>query len=86
MLQLKLCPFYLLIFINIYGPNSDTPNFYASLMDKLIDCLNTQYIKIGGGFNLVKDKDLDSMNYKQARLDAVILRQQYPHGSVCPFI
>ena len=53
-----------LLLINIYGPNSDIPNFYASLMDKIVDCLNTQYIIIGGDFNLVIDKDLDSMNYK----------------------
>ena len=38
------------LLINIYGPNSDTPNFYASLMDKIVDCLNTQYIIIGGNF------------------------------------
>ena len=53
-----------LLLINIYGPNSDIPNFYASLMDKIVDCLNTQYIIIGGDFNLVINKDLDSMNYK----------------------
>ena len=39
-----------LLLINIYGPNSDTPNFYASWMDKIVDCLNTQYIIIGGNF------------------------------------
>ena len=38
MLQLKLCPFYLSIFINIYGPNSDTQDFNTSLMEKIVDC------------------------------------------------
>ena len=39
-----------ILLINIYGPNSGTPNFYASLMDKIVDRLNTQYIIIGGNF------------------------------------
>ena len=51
------------LLIEIYGPNSDTPNFFASLKDKLVDCLTTQYTIIGGDFYLVMDKDLDSMNY-----------------------
>ena len=55
------------LLINIYGLNSDTQNFYTSLMDKIVDCLNTQYLIIGGYYNLLMDKDLNSMNYKHLR-------------------
>ena len=36
-------------------------------MDKIVDCLNTQYLIIGGYYNLLMDKDLNSMNYKHLR-------------------
>ena len=67
-----------ILLINIYGSNSDTPNFYASLMDKIEDCLNIQWIIIGSDFNLGMVKDLDSMNYEdmnspQAKLEVLQL-------------
>lgn len=53
-----------LLLVNIYGPNLDTPNFYSEIIDKIDSCLNTQHIIMGGDFNLVMNKDSDSMNYK----------------------
>lgn len=53
-----------LLLVNIYGPNSDTPYFYSELKNKIDSYLNTQHIIIGGDFNIVMNKDLDSMNYK----------------------
>lgn len=40
-----------LLLINIYCPNLKTAKFYASFMDKIVDCLNTQYIIKGGDLN-----------------------------------
>ena len=34
-------------------------------INKIVDCLNTQYIIIGGDFNLVMDKDFDSIEFEQ---------------------
>ena len=53
-----------LILVNIYGPNVDSPTFYSNLLNKIENLYNTQYIIIGGDFNLIMDKELDSMNYK----------------------
>lgn len=52
------------LLINIYWPNLDSPAFYINLLNKIQDIYSNQHIVIGGGFNLVFDKDLDSMNYK----------------------
>ena len=52
------------LLVNIYGPNSDRPNFYLSLKNKIEQIYCSQHIVIGGDFNLIFDKDLDSMNYK----------------------
>jgi exonuclease III len=53
-----------LILVNIYGPNIDSPTFYSNLFNKIENLYTTQYIIIGGDFNLIMDKELDSMNYK----------------------
>lgn len=52
------------LLINIYGPNVDSPAFYINLLNMIQDIYSKQHIVIGGDFNLVFDKDLDSMNYK----------------------
>jgi hypothetical protein len=49
---------------NIYSPNSDRPNCYLNLKNKIEQIYCSQRIVIGGDFNLIFDKDLDSMNYK----------------------
>lgn len=52
------------LLINIYGPNSDTPDFYMNIQNKIEEMYSSQHIVIGGDFNLILNKELDSMNYK----------------------
>lgn len=59
--EIEDIPFLL---INIYGPNNDRPQFYSELISKIEDIYTSQHIILGGDFNLILDKDLDSMNYK----------------------
>ena len=47
------------LFINIYGPNTDVPEFYSQLLEQW-GAHSSQYIIIGGDFNLVLDQDLDT--------------------------
>ena len=49
--------------INIYGPNTDSPDFYAKLRD-LITSNEQDYVMICGHFNLALDPTLDTNNYK----------------------
>lgn len=49
--------------INIYGPNSDTPNFYDMVRDVLLD-FDNEYIFLCGDFNLVLNPSIDTENYK----------------------
>lgn len=54
----------------------DSLAFYINLLNKIQDIYSNQHIVIGGDFNLVFDKDLDSMNYKnlnnpKARLEVL---------------
>ena len=53
------------LLINIYGPNTDVPEFYSQLLEQIEGAYSFQYIIIGGDFNLVLDQDLDTMNYKK---------------------
>ena len=52
------------ILANIYGPNSDSPIFYTNLLAKIQEIHVGQQVIIAGDFNLIMDKELDSMNYK----------------------
>ena len=47
------------LLINIYGPNTDVPEFYSKLLEQIEGAYSFQYIIIGGDFNLVLDQDLD---------------------------
>ena len=44
------------LLINIYGPNSDKPEFYSQLLNTLQDIYSSQYIILGGDFNLILNK------------------------------
>lgn len=51
------------LLVNIYGPNIDTPTFYSGLLDIIQGIYSTQHIILGGDFNLILNKILDSKNY-----------------------
>ena len=51
------------LFVNVYGPNRDDPNFYSTLQEKIKE-FNVSNIIIGGDFNLVLDPTRDYHNYK----------------------
>lgn len=51
------------ILVNIYGPNTDSPEFYKELSNKIEDIYSTQHLVLCGDFNLVLNKNLDTMNY-----------------------
>ena len=48
------------LLINIYGPNTDVPEFYSQLLEQIECAYSFQYIIIGGDFNLVLDQDIDT--------------------------
>lgn len=52
------------LLVNIYGPNEDNPQFYKDIGKKIETVSNNHYIIMGGDFNMVMDKNLDTMNYK----------------------
>nr|XP_034320385.1 uncharacterized protein LOC105331900 isoform X1 [Crassostrea gigas] len=52
------------LLVNVYGPNLDTPTFYTNLLQHIENLFTNQRIVLGGDFNLIFDKELDSMNYK----------------------
>ena len=49
--------------VNLYGPNSDQPDFYSFIMDKIKEFGITFYL-IAGDFNLILQQSLDSYNYQ----------------------
>ena len=51
------------LFVNIYGPNKDNPDFYMGLNEKIRE-LNIDKVIIGGDFNLVLNPQKDYLNYK----------------------
>ena len=50
---------YRLLFINIYAPNTDDPDFFYTLR-VLIDRTATDHILLGGDLNLLLNPALDS--------------------------
>jgi exonuclease III len=52
-----------LTLVNIYGPNSDNPDFYQHLHNK-IDSFENNSILMCGDWNLVLDPTVDTFNYK----------------------
>ena len=48
--------------INIYGPNSDNPEFYENVRDTFLELDNDYYI-LCGDFNIALDQNLDTYNY-----------------------
>ena len=52
-----------LTLVNLYGPNSDQPDFYSFIIVKIKEFGNTFYL-IAGDFNLILQQSLDSYNYK----------------------
>ena len=53
---------FTLTLVNLYGPNSDCPDFYIQLKNKLQDN-ESDYTVVCGDFNLVLDFDRDCYNY-----------------------
>ena len=48
--------------VNLYGPNSDQPDFYSFIIDKIKEFGNTFYL-IASDINLIIQEALDSYNY-----------------------
>jgi exonuclease III len=46
------------ILVSIYGPNSDSPNFYSNLLSKINEIYDEQHIIIAGDFNMIMNKEL----------------------------
>lgn len=83
------------ILINTYGPNNDRPQFYSELKSKIEDIYTSQHIILGGDFNLILDKDLDSLYYQnlnnlKARTEVFKLIDTFNVKDVfreqCPFL
>lgn len=49
--------------MNIYGPKTDSPEFYKELSNKIKDIYSAQHVILSGDFHLVLNKNLDTMNY-----------------------
>ena len=50
------------LLINIYGSNTDVPEFYFQLLEQIEGAYSFQYIIIGGDFNLVLDRSRPRYN------------------------
>ena len=51
----------LFVICNIYGPNSDSPEYFNNLIDTIHD-LEFDHLIVGGDFNFVLDPTVDSRN------------------------
>ena len=51
-------------FINIYGPNTDNPNFFENIYDYL-EQIEIDHVVIGGDMNFTVDPDNDCLNYRR---------------------
>ena len=49
-------------FINIYGPNRDSPNFFSEVLNHLED-VEVDHVILAGDLNFTIDSDIDCLNY-----------------------
>ena len=76
-----------IVFCNIYGPNSDDPNYFSNLFDRL-QGFGTDYIILGGDFNVYIDPVIDSLGYNSIRTPGArrIILDALSHGGfIDPF-
>lgn len=50
---------------NLYSPNADAQEFYSQLKGKIEEIYSGQYVIIGGNFNLVLNRELNTMDDKK---------------------
>ena len=62
-LELEIDNEFIILLINIYGPNLDSPQFYSDINDIICASTSDFYI-LCGDFNLVQEFELDCLNYK----------------------
>ena len=70
------------LFVSVYGPNEDKPEFYGELENKISE-FNVDFIIVGGDFNFVLNKNMDSLNYvaeHNIRAKQVFLDLTVKHG------
>ena len=53
----------IILLVNLYAPNSDSPDFYE-MVTSIVDKCAVNEVIMGGDYNLVLDKELDSKNRK----------------------
>lgn len=53
------------LLVNVYGPNTDQPDFYINLRNEIEKLYINQHIILAGDFNVVLIQELDTMNYKK---------------------
>lgn len=49
--------------MNVYGPNTDSPEFYKELSNRIEDIYSTQHAILSSDFNLVLNTNSGTMNY-----------------------
>lgn len=86
-IEVEIVDKYTFLLANIYGPNTDSPDFFVSLSE-LVDNFDGDFVIMAGDFNLVQDTTLDYYNYvntnnKKAR--DVVLNMKEVHGLVDPW-
>ncbi len=59
---------------NIYGPNTDSPNFFLNVHE-MIETIDNETKLIGGDFNTILNLDTDK------KITAVSLKSKYPQGA-----
>ena len=56
------CESNIITLVSIYGPNTDSPEFYKTV-EQAIDYFNSDHYIVCGDFNLIMSESLDCMNY-----------------------
>ena len=54
----------LILLHGIYGPNVDSPGFFESEVFKKIESWNPDFTIFSGDWNIILNKDLDTLNYR----------------------
>ena len=86
-LEINVCNKYDILLVNLYGPNTDCPDFFQSISD-IISNYDGEFVVTAGDFNLVQDPQLDYYNYNHVnnqKARTTVLNMKETHNFIDPW-
>ena len=74
-----------ILLVGLYGPNTDSPQFYSETLFPVINNSDADYVIIGGDWNLTLDQSVDTFNYLHVNNPRAkqVVNEKIDEGLIC---